>query len=94
MPLTMPFAYAQLTAGASSNAAVKVLVELETTGYMERLDKYEAEERERLEARGAIKPQRAGRVKETKEVERTVNTTDPNAGMLGRRGKPERGCTA
>lgn len=93
----MPFAYAQLTAGASSNAAVaavKVLVELETTGYMGRLDKYEAEERERLEARGAIKPQRAGRVKETKEVERTVNTTDPNAGMLGRRGKPERGCTA
>ena len=90
----MPFAYVQLTAGAFSNAAVKVLVELETTGYMGRLDKYEAEERERLEARGAIKPQRAGRVKETKEVERTVNTTDPNAGMLGRRGKPERGCTA
>jgi|GEM_PF-1514008 len=56
------------------------------------LDKYEAEERERLEATGAIKPQRAGRVKEAKNVERTINTTDPDAGMLGRRGKPEGMC--
>ena len=36
-------------ASASPKANVKVLAERETTGYMERLDKYEAEERERLE---------------------------------------------
>lgn len=79
-------------ASASSKANVKVLVERETTGYMERLDKYEAEERKRLEESGAIKPQRAGRIKEAKKVERTVSTTDPDAGMLGRRGKPEGMC--
>lgn len=56
---------------------------------MERLDIYEAQERARLEASGAIKPQRAGRVKKEKtEVQRTINTTDPDAGMMHRPGKP------
>lgn len=75
---------------ASSKANVKVLVEKETTDYMERLDKYEELERERLETTGAIKPQRTGRVKKEKaKVQKTVNTTDPDAGRLCRQGKPE-----
>lgn len=76
-------------ASASSKMNMKVLVERETTGYMERLDQYEAAERNRLEGAGAIKPQRAGRGKKPGEVERTVNATDPDAGMLQRPGKPE-----
>ena len=76
-------------ANASSRKNIKVLVEREASDYMERLDQYEAEERERLEAAGAIKPQRPGPGKKPKVVERTVNTTDPDAGPLGRPGKPE-----
>ena len=77
-------------ANASFKANVKVLAERETTHYMERLDRYEALERERLEASGAIRPQRTGRVKkESALTERTVSATDPDAGMLRRPGKPE-----
>lgn len=77
-------------ANASFEANMKVLAERETTDYMERLDRYEAEERARLEASGAIKPKRAGRViKEEQKVEKTVSATDPDAGMLRRSGKPE-----
>jgi IS5 family transposase len=74
---------------ASSKANIKVLVEREASDYMERLDKYEAAERERLEALGAIKPQRTGRTKKAKMTSKTVSTTDPDAGMLRRPGKPE-----
>ena len=75
---------------ASAKANVKVLVEKEATDYMERLDRYEGLERERLEAAGAIKPKRTGRVKrERTKVTKTLNTTDPDAGLLCRRGKPE-----
>ena len=73
----------------SSKANVKMMVERETTDYMERLDRYEAVERERLEASRAIKPQRAGQVKKARQTEKTINCTDPDAGMLRRRGKPE-----
>lgn len=76
-------------ASASARKNIKTLVERETTGYMERLDQYEGEERERLEASGAIKAQRAGRMKKPRVMERTVNTTDPDAGLLGRPGKPD-----
>lgn len=77
-------------ASASFKANRKVLAERETTDYMERLDRYEALEREPLEASGAIQPQRAGRVnKKVKKAEKTVNVTDPDAGMLRRPGKPE-----
>ncbi len=76
-------------ANASAKANIKVFAERETSAYMERLDEYEAAERERLEAAGAIKPQRAGGIKAPKSVEKTINTTDPEAGMLCRRGKPE-----
>ena len=44
----------------------------------------------RLEDSGAIKPQREGRTKKEKtKVEKTVSTTDPDAGMMRRPGKPE-----
>ena len=77
-------------ANASFKANVKMLAEHETTDYMERLDRYEAQERKRLEDSGAIKPQRTGFIKkERKKVEKTVSITDPEAGMLRRPGKPE-----
>lgn len=77
-------------ANASFKKNIQVLVERETNGYMKRLDFYEAQERSRLESSGAIKPQRAGRVKKEKaKVQRTVITTDPDAGMLHRPGKPK-----
>ena len=76
-------------ASASSKKNIKVQIERETTDYMERLDKYEAAERERLEALGVIKPKHTGRVNKPKMVERTINTTDPDAGLLGRPGKPD-----
>jgi IS5 family transposase len=75
---------------ASFKKNTRILAEKETTDYMERLDRYEAQERERLETSGAIQPQRAGRVnKKVKKAEKTVSTTDPEAGMLRRPGKPE-----
>lgn len=69
---------------------IQVIAERESTSYMERLDVYEAQERAQLETSGAIKPQRAKRTpKEKAKVRRTVSTTDPDAGMLNRPGKPE-----
>lgn len=76
-------------ASASFKKNIKVMVEREATDYMERLDRYEARERKRLEESGAIKPKRTGRVKKSKPVAQTVNTTDPDAGMMRRPGKPE-----
>ena len=74
---------------ASSKRNIKVEVERETTDYMQRLDKYEAEGRERLEASRAIKPQRIKHEKRPRITERTANTADPDAGLLGRPGKPD-----
>lgn len=77
-------------ANASYKKNIKVLAERETTDYMERLDLCEAQERMRLEASGSIKAQRKGGVKKEKaKVEKTVSTTDPDAGMMCRLGKPE-----
>ena len=76
-------------ANASTRANTGVMVELEATDYMERLDRYEAEERERLEETGAIKPKRTSKTKkEPQRVEKTLSATDPDAGMLHRPGKP------
>jgi len=77
-------------ANASGRKNVKVTIEKETTKYMRRLDKYEAEEREKLEKEGRIKPKKTdGKTdKKLELVERIVNTTDPEAGFLNRPGKP------
>lgn len=77
-------------ANASKRTNIQVMVERETTDYMERLDRYEAAEREALEAAGSIKPKRPSQGKpQHKQVKRTVSTTDPDAGMLHRPGKPD-----
>ena len=69
---------------------IKVEAEIETTDYMRRLDAAEAEERQRLEQAGKIKPQRKSRAsKGTARREKTICATDPDAGMLNRPGKPK-----
>lgn len=77
-------------ASASRNSEYKIQVEKEAAWYMERLDRYEAQEREALEHAGKIQPkkQRQRVKKELSRVEKTVSATDPAAGMLNRPGKP------
>ena len=77
-------------ANASRKSEYTVLVEKEAAWYMERLDRYEAMERERLEQAGKIKPKRNRSVSESEpvQVEKTVSTTDSEAGFLQRPGKP------
>ena len=78
-------------ANASPKANVKIQAERETSSYLERLDRYETLERERLEEEGRISPQRKTAAKSVKAniVEKTVSTTDPEAGFLRRPGKPQ-----
>ena len=77
-------------ANASRKSEYTVLVEKEAAWYMERLDRYEELERERLEQAGKIKPKRnrSTRKSEPVQVEKTVSATDPEAGFLQRPGKP------
>jgi len=77
-------------ANASRKSEHIVLVEKEAAWYMERLDRYEVLERERLEQAGKIKPKRnrGNRKTEPAKVEKTVSATDPEAGFLQRPGKP------
>lgn len=76
-------------ANASFKKNIQVLAQQQTTGYMERLDRYEAQERARLEAAGIIRAQHTKREKkESAQAEKTVSSTDPDAGMLNRPGKP------
>jgi transposase len=78
-------------ANASKRSEIKVEVEKRAVSYWSRLDKYEEAEREKLEAEGRIarkKPQRK-RASAPKPAEKTVSTTDPDAGRLNRPGKPE-----
>jgi len=78
-------------ANASRRSEIKVIVEKEAACYMDRLDRHEAAEREKLENEGKIKPKRPSRKKDNqpKLVERTISTTDPEAGFLQRPGKPQ-----
>jgi len=77
-------------ANASRHSHMKIVAEKEAACYIERLDRYEAAEREKLESEGKIKPQKPGGKKDdqVKLVERTVSKTDPEAGLLNRPGKP------
>ena len=56
-----------IKASASSRKNIKVMVERETPGYLERLDANEDQERSRLEQMGTIKPQRKRRRSEKSE---------------------------
>ncbi len=78
-------------ANASRQSEVKVIAEKEAAWYMELLDKYEEKERRELEEAGKIPAKRVRYKKKSgpKLVEKTVSTTDPEAGMLHRPGKPE-----
>jgi len=79
-----------MKANASRKSEVTVLVEKETVWYMERLDRYEEIERERLEQTGKIKPKRnrSSRKIEPVKVEKTISVIDTEAGFLQRPGKP------
>ena len=78
-----------IKANASAKKNVRVMARRETNNYMERLDFYEAQERQRLEQSGAIRPKRKSRApKEKLPIEKTINLTDPESGMLKRPGKP------
>jgi len=78
-------------ANASRQSEVKLTVEKEAAWYMERLDRYEAAEREELEREGRLSPKKTKSKEAEKPVmtERTVSTTDPDAGFLQRPGKPQ-----
>lgn len=80
-----------IRANASRRSEIKVVVEKEAACYMERLDRYESMERERLESEGRIKAKRPSHkdCNEPKMIERTISTTDPDAGFLQRSGKPQ-----
>ena len=78
-------------ANASKKSELKIQVEKQVVAYWERLDKYEEEERQRLESEGKIKPPKKRResTKKPEKVSKTVSTSDPEAGRLNRPGKPE-----
>ena len=78
-------------ANASKKSEYKVLVEKEAAWYMEHLDRHEAYEREKLEKSGKVKLKRARKMllQESKVVEKTVSSSDPESGRLHRPGKPE-----
>ena len=70
-------------ANASKSSKIKIAIERQTAEFFEQLDTYEAQERERL---GMSEITR--KPPETKMVEQTVSTTDPEAGWLSRPDKP------
>jgi len=80
-----------IRANASRRSEIKVVVEKETSSYMKRLDDYEAAERKKLEEEGKIKPKKVTKEQDAQPsfVERTISTTDPDAGFLQRPGKPQ-----
>lgn len=75
---------------ASRRSERKVLVEKEAHVYMSRLDSYEIKERVRLEKKGmCIKRATKKKAPKPELREKTVSETDPDAGLLGRPGKPD-----
>lgn len=81
-------------ANAARHTEIQIEAEKEISAYIARLDKYEAEERARLEKEGKLKPKKTrsipkkGSTPIAKTITKTVSTTDPEAGLLGRPGKP------
>lgn len=76
-------------ANASAKKNIRVTVQEETKHYMERLDFYEGQERQRLERSGAIPPKRKSCAAKGKHpIEKTVSPADPEAGIFKRPGKP------
>jgi len=77
-------------ANASRESEVKVMAEKEAAWYMERLDRYEAAERESLEREGKLLAKGPEREKTNvpELTERIISVTDPEAGFLRRPCKP------
>jgi len=71
-------------ANASKTSKTHVIVERKIKEYFERLDAYEAEERNRLGM-----PEITRKPLEPKQTEQTKSTTDTEAGWLCRPGKPD-----
>jgi hypothetical protein len=71
-------------ASASKSSKIKIAIERQTAEFFEQLDTYEAVERERLGM-----PEIERKTPESKMVEQTQSTTDPEAGWLSRPGKPD-----
>lgn len=83
--------FTHIKANASRKSEIKVEVEKGTTAYWERLNNYEEIERQTLEAANKIPPKKQCRKPKStpKMVEKTISTTDPDAGLLSRPGKPD-----
>jgi len=76
-------------ANASRQSEVKVMVEKESAWYMDRLDKYETTERERLEKEYGIQSPRHKEQPVKPEMKtKIISATDPEAGFLRRPNKP------
>jgi transposase len=73
-----------IKANATKMAKVTVEIEQNMTEYFERLDAYEAEERERLGM-----PEITRKSPAPKKVKQTVSVTDPESGWLSRPNKPD-----
>lgn len=80
-----------IKAHASRKSEIKVMVEKESSEYLELLDYYEDRERAELERTG-MKPKRRNPntqdFKEDKKVEKIISRTDPEAGFMKRGTKP------
>ena len=76
-------------ANASRKSEVTVLVERQAYAYMERLDAYEALEREQLGEEKKPPRNPGGGEKASGTVKRRVSTSDPDAGFLRRDNKPQ-----
>jgi len=77
-------------ANASKKSEIKVQVEKQALAYWKRLNEYEEAERRALEAEGKIAPAKKCRTSKEKPkiIQKTTSTTDPDAGLLNRPGKP------
>jgi transposase len=75
-------------ANASKHSLYSVSVEQEAAWFIERLDLYEALERERLADRIKAKGKRSRSASAPKLVDHTISVTDPDSGFLSRPGKP------
>jgi len=71
-------------ANASRTSKIKVTIERDATEYFERLDAYEAAERERLGL-----PEIERKAPHSKQAEQVRSVTDPESGWLVRPGKPD-----
>lgn len=81
--------FTHIKANACAKKNIKIMAQKETNNYIERLYFDEEQERERLEQLGVIPPMRKSRSsKEKCPVEKTINPTVTDAGMLKRPGKP------